>query len=137
MYSGLFQYIRNLVAFLGAKKKKATYIDSQKQVYPNQHIHGLKSFSATIWTYHDRSIELICSTYKFINLTLKKISQQEIDEKNQNLVNSFVKQLNFYKFVLTMHMMRKKFSATTPLSSYLENRAIDFTQVISLIKATQ
>ncbi|XP_060855118.1 zinc finger MYM-type protein 1-like [Metopolophium dirhodum] len=132
-----FGTISSLVTFLGARKRTATYVEFQKQLYKNQRIRRLKSFSATRWTYHDRSLEVIQMTYKSIILTLKKISLEETDKKNRHFANSFLKQLNSFKFVLTMHMMRNIFSITTPLSNYLQNPAIDFIQAIHLIKVTR
>lgn len=113
-----------MVTFLGVSKRTATYVEFQKQLYKNQRIRRLKSFSATRWTYHDRSLEVIQKTFKSIILTLKKISSEETDKKNKHLANSFLKQLNSFKFVLTMHMMRNIFLITTPLSSYLQNPAM-------------
>jgi hypothetical protein len=62
---------------------------------------------------------------------------KKLTKENKHLANSFLKQLNSFKCVLTMHMMRNIFSITILLSNYLQNPAIDFIQVIHLIKVTR
>ncbi|XP_025192343.1 uncharacterized protein LOC112592491 [Melanaphis sacchari] len=127
-----------LHVWCGAHCLNLAVVDSCEATECAQDLFGtISSFSATRWTYHDRSLEVKQITYKSIILTLKKLALKKLTKKNRHLANSFLKQLNSFKFVLTIHMMRNIFSITTPLSNYLQNLAIDLIQAIHLIKVTR
>lgn len=132
-----FSVIGSLVTFIGARKRTATYVDLQKKYYPKERSRRLKHFSNTRWTYHDRSIDVILKTYKAVIETLKKIRTDETDKKTRDTAKSFLKNLNKFNFVLTIHLMKKLFSITTPLSKYLQAPDMDFIQAMKLVKATK
>lgn len=132
-----FGIIGSLVTFIGARKRTATYVNLQIKYYPKERSRRLKHFSNTRWTYHDRSIEVILKTYKAIIETLKTIATEEIDKKTRDTAKSFLKNLNRFHFILTMHLMKKIFSITTPLSKYLQAPDMDFIQAMKLVMATK
>ncbi|XP_025198446.1 zinc finger MYM-type protein 1-like [Melanaphis sacchari] len=132
-----FSIIGSLVTFIGARKRTATYVELQKTYYPKERSRRLKHFSNTRWTYHDQSIDVILKTYKAVIETLKNIITDEIDKKTSDTAKSFLKNLNKFNFVLTMHLMKKLFSITTPLSKYLQAPDMDFIQAMKLVMNTK
>lgn len=132
-----FGTVGSLVTFIGTRKRTATFVDFQKKLYPKERTRRLKHFSNTRWNYHDRSIDVIEKTYKAIIETLKYIISEDIDKKTLDTAKSFLKGLNKFQFVLIMHLMKKIFLITTPLSAYLQAPDMDFIQAIKLVLATK
>lgn len=61
----------------------------------------------------------------------------EADKKICDMAKGFYKNLNKFSFIVTAHLMKKIFSATTPLSVYLQAPDMDFIQAMELVKATR
>ncbi|KAF0703510.1 zinc finger MYM-type protein 1-like, partial [Aphis craccivora] len=132
-----FGTVRSLVNFLSARKRTAKYVELQKSIYPKERIRRLKHFSNTRWTYHDRCIDVMLKTYKAVIETLQFIMSDEADKKICDMAKGFYKNLNKFSFIVTAHLMKKIFSATTPLSVYLQAPDMDFIQAMKLVKATR
>lgn len=115
-----------MVTFIDSRKITAIYVDLQKKFYPNERIRCLKHFSNTRWNYHDRSIDVILKTFKAVIETLKQIVSEEIDKKIRDAAKGFLKNLNKFDFVLIIHLVKKIFLVTTPLSAYLQAPDMDF-----------
>lgn len=102
-----FEIIGSLVTFIGARKRTAIYVNLQIKYYPKERSRRLKHFSSTRWTNHDRSIDVLLKTYKAIIETLKMIATEEIDKNTRDTAKSFLKNLNRFNFILTIHLMKK------------------------------
>lgn len=61
----------------------------------------------------------------------------EADKKICDMAKGLYQNLNKFSFIVTAHLMKKIFSATTPLSVYLRAPDMDFIQAMKLVKATR
>ncbi|XP_050056202.1 zinc finger MYM-type protein 1-like [Aphis gossypii] len=129
-----FGDIRALVEFMRARKRTASFIECQQQLYPTQRIRRLKRFSNTRWTSHDRVIVVVYEKYAALLKALNFIATaNDSDRDTSSTAKSLILRMSSYNFVSTMVFIRQIFAITTPLSNYLQSKSIDFIQAIKLV----
>ncbi|XP_050064148.1 zinc finger MYM-type protein 1-like [Aphis gossypii] len=68
-----FGEVQALVSFFRARKRTATFIESQQKLYPGDRTRRLKCFSDTRWTSHGRVITVLFERFGAILETLKRL----------------------------------------------------------------
>lgn len=103
-----------------ARKRTASFIVWQQQLYQNQRIRRLKRFSNTRWTSHNRVIVVVYEKYAALLKALNSIaSANDFDGDTSSTAKSLI--------------LRIKCSITTPVSNYLQSKSIDFIQAMKLV----
>jgi len=130
-----FDEVQALVSFFRVRKRTATFIECQQQLYPGDRTHRLKCFSDTRWTSHGRVITVLFERFGAILESLKRLVND-----NDRVTSSGAKSLLTvipFEFILTMILNKNIFAITTPLSNYLQSKSIDFIQALNLVDASK
>jgi len=126
--------VQSVNDFMRARKRTALFVDYQKKLYPKMRLRRLKHFSTTRWTSHDRAIIVIYEKFKALIKTLNHPSSSpDSDRDTSSKGSSLATTISAFKFVVTMLFLQKVFSATMPLSKYLQSNNLYFIQAIILI----
>jgi len=59
-----FGHLQSIIEFTRARKRTAVFIECQHDLYPEERIRRIKSFSNTRWTSHDRVITVVYERFK-------------------------------------------------------------------------
>lgn len=130
-----FGEIQALVSFFRARKRTATFIECQQQLYSGERTRRLKCFSDTRWTSHGRVITVLFERFGAILETLKRLVNDN-DRVTSSGAKSLLTVITF-EFILTMILSKNIFAITTPLSNYLQSKSIDFIQALNMIDASK
>jgi Domain of unknown function (DUF4371)/hAT family C-terminal dimerisation region len=130
-----FGVLQRLVSYMGARKRTAVHVAQQKILYPGQRCRRLKHLSNTRWTSHDRAIDAVMSTFESL-LDSLDILRKDKDRETSSGADNFFSNLTSFKFVLMMLIMKSIFDITTPLSTYLQTKGLDFLQAMALVSST-
>lgn len=57
--NNFFGHLQSVIEFMRARKRTAVFIECQRDLYPEERICRIKSFSNTRWTTHDRVINIV------------------------------------------------------------------------------
>ncbi|KAL4154393.1 hypothetical protein QTP88_000268 [Uroleucon formosanum] len=107
-----FGDIRALVEFMRARKRTASFIEWQQQLYQNQ----------------------LYEKYGALLKALNSIaSANDSDGDTSSTAKSLILRISSFNFISTMVFIRQIFSITTPVSNYLQSKSIDFIQAIKLV----
>jgi hypothetical protein len=121
-----FAQIQKLADFVGGSRKRtAKFKSAQGLLYPEKRVRCMKLLSTTRWTSHDRAIDVVFNCYEAVIDTLEAF-KSDPDRQASEMAGALLTQVTSFRFVITMILMRKIFSITTPLSVYLQSKAIDF-----------
>lgn len=115
-----------------ARKRTAVFIECQHDLYPEERIRRIKSFSNTRWTSHDRVINVVHERFKALlkSLTILESFNDRVTSSNASLFKNIC---SSFSFVVTLIFMKKVFSVTTPLSNYLQSKSLDFIEALRLV----
>jgi len=112
-----FGDVQALNEYMKARKRTAKFVELQHKNYPNKPIRRLKHFSTTMWTFHDRALTVIFEKYKALVQTLQFLqSSDDSDRDSLSKAKGLETAINSYMFVITMIIIQKIFSITSPLS---------------------
>ncbi|KAL4113232.1 hypothetical protein QTP88_016891 [Uroleucon formosanum] len=111
----IFGDIRALVEFMRARKRTASFIEWQQQLYQNQRIRRLKRFSNTRWTSHDRVIVVVYEKYGALLKALNFIASANDSDGDTSTAKSLILRISSFNFISTMVFIRQIFSITTPV----------------------
>jgi len=128
--------IQSLTTFMSARKRTADFIESQIVLYPNARAFRMKNLSTTRWTSHDRAINVVFTKYLAVVESLEHLTKST-DTSTSSQAKSIYQNITSFKFILTMLLMKKIFSVTSPLSSYLQSSTLDFIQALMLIDSAK
>jgi len=128
--------LQALIGFMRARKRTSEFVKYQKLIYPTERIRRIKSFSTTRWTSHDRVIIVIFEKYKALYETLECLLKST-DRVTSSGAKNFLNVISSFDFVITMILLRKIFSITTPLSNYLQSKSVDFIEALRLINTSK
>lgn len=127
-----FGEVQSLVAYMRARKRTAAFVNFQKELNPTERVRRLKHFSETRWTSHGLVIEVIYLKYDALLKTLDLLKESS-DRVTASMAKSLKIAITSFEFVLSMILLKKIFSVTTPLSNYLQSKSLDFIQALKLV----
>lgn len=128
--------VQALNDFMRARKRVTKFVDFQNKLYLGDRVRRLKHFSTTRWASHGRAIIVIYQKFEAIVNTLNYLStEDEIDRDTVSKARSIclVHSVTYFKFIVTMFLMKKIFDITTPLSRFLQSKTLDFIQALVLV----
>lgn len=124
--------LQSLIGYMRARKRTSEFVNYQKILQPTERTRRIKSFSNTRWTSHDRVITVIYEKYEALIKTLESLSSST-DRITSSGAKNFITIITTFNFVITMLLLKKIFSLTTPLSNYLQSKSLDFIEAQHLI----
>ncbi|KAL4135465.1 hypothetical protein QTP88_007071 [Uroleucon formosanum] len=131
-----FGDLQGIIAFMRARKRTAKFVDCQKKLQPTKRIQKIKLFSNTRWTSRGRVINVVYSKFKALTMCLCNLSKFD-NRTTASGVNSYLKIITTFNFVLTMILLKRIFAITTQLSNYLQSKSLDFIEALRLVDVSE
>lgn len=127
-----FGHLQSVIEFMRARKRTAVFIECQRDLYPDERICRIKSFSNTRWTSLDRVINVVYKRFKALlkSLIILESFNDRVTSSNASIFKNIC---STFSFVVTFIFMKKVFSVTTPLSNYLQSKSLDFIEALRLV----
>ncbi|XP_022183309.1 zinc finger MYM-type protein 1-like [Myzus persicae] len=127
-----FGHLQSVIEFMRARKRTAVFIECQRDLYPEERICRMKSFSNTRLTSHDRVINVVYKRFKALlkSLIILESFNDRVTSSNASIFKNIC---STFSFVVTLIFMKKVFSVTTPLSNYLQSKSLDFIEALRLV----
>ncbi|XP_050064395.1 zinc finger MYM-type protein 1-like isoform X3 [Aphis gossypii] len=121
-----------VIEFMRARKRTTVFIECQHDLYPEERVRRIKSFSNTRWTSHDRVINVVYERFKALLkcLIILESFNDRVTSSNASIIKSIC---STFTFVVTLIFMKNVFSITTPLSNYLQSKSLDFIEALRLV----
>jgi len=119
-----------------SKKRMSLYSEYQTKRYPGKPLRRLKRVDTTRWLSHSTALQTLFYTYDSILDTLNYL-QNDISSDRICCVKakSLYEYMLSERFVLTELTFKKMFDITSPLSSFLQGKNIDFLAAVSYVKS--
>ncbi|XP_050064396.1 zinc finger MYM-type protein 1-like isoform X4 [Aphis gossypii] len=127
-----FGHLQSVIEFMRARKRTTVFIECQHDLYPEERVRRIKSFSNTRWTSHDRVINVVYERFKALLkcLIILESFNDRVTSSNASIIKSIC---STFTFVVTLIFMKNVFSITTPLSNYLQSKSLDFIEALRLV----